>query len=75
MRAFMLVVSRAGNEENVLNAIRNLPSTVEAYKLYGDYDIIAEIEIENLRELSNLTNGLLKEEDILHIETLIVEEG
>lgn len=71
----MLVVSRAGNEENVLNAIRNLPSTVEAYKLYGDYDIIAEIEIENLRELSNLTNGLLKEEDILHIETLIVEEG
>ncbi|RLF87809.1 Lrp/AsnC family transcriptional regulator [Thermococci archaeon] len=75
MKAFMLIVARAGDEENVLETIREIPSSVEAYKLYGDYDIIAEIEIKNLKELSNITNELLRKEGILHIETLIVGEG
>ncbi|WP_456321218.1 Lrp/AsnC ligand binding domain-containing protein [Palaeococcus sp. (in: euryarchaeotes)] len=75
MKAFMLIVARAGDEENVLETIREIPSSIEAYKLYGDYDIIAEIEIKNLKELSNITNELLRKEGILHIETLIVGEG
>ena len=75
MKAFVLIVARAGDEVNVAEALRNLPSALEIHKLYGDYDILAKIEVGDLKELSNITNELLRKEGILHIETLIVGEG
>ena len=75
MEAFMILVADSRRDFEILEFLEGLPQTLEIHRLYGDYDILAKIEIRDLKELSNIKNELLRKEGILHVETLIVGEG
>ncbi len=51
--AYILINTEIGSEDNVLEEIRNIPNTKEAYVTYGVYDIVAKIEANSIDELEN----------------------
>jgi len=51
--AYILINTEIGSEDNVLEEIRNIPNTKEAYITYGVYDIVAKIEASSIDELED----------------------
>ncbi len=76
MRAFLLMVASAGKKDDVLSSLRERLQVVELHKLYGVYDVIAVVDTDGPKELSNAITGLLDDSNgvVVYIETL-VERG
>ncbi|NJE08342.1 Lrp/AsnC family transcriptional regulator [Thermococcus sp. M39] len=72
MIAFILITAQNGRENEIAENLKKIPEVKEAYVLYGDYDVIAKVEVEDLKRLNELRNEILKENrGILYTETLI----
>ncbi len=72
MIAFILITTQNGKENEVAENLKKIPEVKEVYTLYGNYDVIAKVEVENLQRLNELGNEILKEnKGILYTETLI----
>ena len=53
-RAFVLISSDPGAEDEVLKAVEEIPEVREAYQLHGVYDIIIQVEAETVKELNDI---------------------
>lgn len=51
MMAFALISLKECNEKDVLDKITDLHEVEDAYILFGEWDIIAKINVENSEEL------------------------
>lgn len=51
MMAFALISLKECNEKNVLDKITDLPEVEDAYILFGEWDILAKINVENAEAL------------------------
>lgn len=51
VRAYTAIITGSGSSGDVLAAVRELPSVTEAHVVAGDFDVIAEIEGEGVRDL------------------------
>jgi DNA-binding Lrp family transcriptional regulator len=62
VHAFVMVKTEAGEGERLLTAIRELASVAEAHIVAGNYDLIAEVETEEvydvLKSVSSEVQGL-----------------
>ncbi|EHR79333.1 hypothetical protein OCC_07381 [Thermococcus litoralis DSM 5473] len=74
MKAFILLVTKGDNSE-IMKSLNSFPCVLEAHRLYGDYDIIVKVKVQDIHELSKLKNKLLNESPALYAEVLIIEEG
>ncbi len=52
--AFVLINSGIGSEGEVLKALEDVESVVEAYTIYGVYDVIAKIRTESMDQLKEV---------------------
>ena len=71
--AYVLIISKSGEEKSVLDNLQQLEQVKEAKIVYGEYDIVAKIEVESVEDLNNFL--LEKVRPIKNIEktsTLIV---
>ena len=72
MEAFILIIVKPGNENTVYEKLKDVPQIKEIYKVYGEYDIIIRIEVENIKELDSLHDEILRKiREIEMTETLI----
>ena len=72
MEAFVLIIVKPGNEDTVYEKLKDVPQVKEIYKVYGEYDIIIRIEVENIKELDSLHDEILRKiREIEMTETLI----
>jgi DNA-binding Lrp family transcriptional regulator len=72
IEAFVLVVVKPGNEEKVYNALAKEEKIKEIYRVYGEYDIIIRVEVENIHELDRFHDEVLRKiSNIEMTETLI----
>ncbi|WP_048147927.1 Lrp/AsnC ligand binding domain-containing protein [Palaeococcus ferrophilus] len=72
MRTFLLMALSAGKEDETLERLREHFHVVESHRLYGTYDAIAIVEVNDINELSETINGLLNDgSGILYVETLM----
>ncbi|WP_087037456.1 Lrp/AsnC family transcriptional regulator [Thermococcus litoralis] len=72
MEAFILIIVKPGNEDLVYEKLKDVPQVKEIYKVYGEYDIIIRVEIENIKELDNFHDEILRKiREIEMTETLI----
>ena len=53
-KAFMLINAEIGAEEDVLNAVSEIPEVKEAYMVYGVYDVIIVVEATTMQELKDV---------------------
>jgi DNA-binding Lrp family transcriptional regulator len=59
--------------DDVLTALKQLSHVIEAYLLYGKYDIVAKIEATSTAALRELvTNTIRRLENVRATQTLIV---
>ena len=74
--AFILMVTAAGKEREVMEKLLTYPEVKEAYVVYGVYDIVAKIiapDMDKLREV--VTWKIRRMSKVRSTVTLIVVEG
>lgn len=72
MEAIILVVARPGTEEKVHEKLVGHPNVKEAYRVYGEYDLIVRVEVDSIEELDRFHDNVLRKiREIELTETLI----
>jgi DNA-binding Lrp family transcriptional regulator len=66
MEAFVLVVVKPSHEEEVYRALVGRNNIKEIYRVYGEYDLILRVEVENVNALDRFHDEVLRK--IQHIE-------
>jgi len=54
LTAFILINVEVGSEVDVLKALKGVEGVVEAYTVYGVYDIVAKIRAESMDKLKEI---------------------
>ncbi len=73
MKAFVLVSLSEGNEQKLLDDLKESPEIKNAYILFGEWDILAEIELESAEGLGAFVMEKLRSrEDVRLTSSLIV---
>lgn len=49
--AYIFITTAPGKEKKVLELLGSWEKVSEAYRLYGEYDLIVKIEVEELKEV------------------------
>lgn len=57
VRAYVAIITGSGSSENVIAAVRELSGVTEAHVVAGDFDVIAEIEGEGVRDIQRTVTG------------------
>jgi DNA-binding Lrp family transcriptional regulator len=76
IRAYLLIEASAGLGNDVLEAVRAMPETVQADRVTGPYDVIVIIETESLEAISSVLrdrihpiNGITRTMSCLRFKT------
>ena len=51
IKAYVLLVANPGATKGVYEALRNVKGVTECHEVMGPYDIVAEIEVEDLADV------------------------
>jgi DNA-binding Lrp family transcriptional regulator len=60
MKAYILIKAVVGQEDNVLQDVLKLSVTEEAHKVFGAYDIVAEVRGRDMETLVEIITGKLR---------------
>lgn len=73
MKAFILVSLLERTERNVLSELKTYPEVKNVYILFGEWDLVAEIEVSNPEELGTFViNHIRSRSDVRLTSSLIV---
>ena len=73
MKAFILVSLNEGNEQTVLDELKAMPEIVNAYVLFGEWDILTEVELSGVEELGSFVMEKIRSrKDVKLTSTLVV---
>jgi len=50
--AYVLITAKSGSERAVVEALKKLQEVKEVKILYGEYDIIARVQVDDIQELN-----------------------
>ncbi len=62
-KAFVLINTEMGKEEDVLKQLRQIPGVKEAYAIYGVYDVIAKVEADTLEAVKETISSRIRRMD------------
>jgi len=60
VKAYVLVVADPGATKAVYNALQGVPGVVECHEVMGPYDIVVEIEVENLSDVPPILSDRIR---------------
>ncbi|HDN63126.1 MAG TPA: Lrp/AsnC family transcriptional regulator [Candidatus Bathyarchaeota archaeon] len=74
--AFALINAEIGAENEVLKALKNVEGVVEAYTVYGVYDIIAKITASTMDKLKEIITWKIRKLDKVRstLTMIVIEE-
>ena len=58
--AYILCVTEVGKEKEVQEALKKYSEVKEAYIVYGEYDIVLKIELNDLKDLDSFITKKLR---------------
>jgi DNA-binding Lrp family transcriptional regulator len=70
--AYVLVSVKPGSEEEIIKKISKIAGVKETHEVYGEYDIIAEVETESLQSLDKLVTKIRNVAGVKYTHTIIV---
>jgi DNA-binding Lrp family transcriptional regulator len=75
-RAFVLINTEVGMEQEVVNQLKAMKNVKEAYTVYGVYDAVAFVEADKMDELKNAVSyDIRKLNGVRSTVTMMVAEG
>lgn len=69
--AFILIVSELAKERGVLEGLLKVPGVVEARLLFGEYDALARVEVDDVAELDRVVTAIRNIKGVVKTLTLI----
>lgn len=69
--AYVLIVVKPGTESKIAEKMVGMKEVKDVSVVYGEYDIIAKIEVENMDKLQEFVINLRKNTDIERTSTMI----
>jgi DNA-binding Lrp family transcriptional regulator len=73
--AFVLINTEIGSESDVLKTLKKVEGVVEAYSVYGVYDVIAKIKADSMDKLKEMVTWNIRRLDkVRSTLTMIVTE-
>jgi len=69
--AYILMVTDIGKEYDVVKEILKIKGVTEARSVYGEFDVIARVEAEDLKTLNDAVTKIRKITSIIRTVTLI----
>lgn len=60
MRGYVLVHTRAGEERDVIEQLKDVPGIVRAEVTFGPYDAVVEVEASDLSAIGRLVYGRIR---------------
>lgn len=72
-KAFVLINAETGSEQEVVEKVKAMKNVIEAYFVFGVYDVIAVVEAPNIDELrSTIHTAMRQVEGIRSTCTMVV---
>ena len=69
--AYILLTVTLGREYEVVQKAKKIPGVLDAKVVYGEYDVVVEVQVNSLRELDKVVNELRKFNEVIRTVTLI----
>ncbi len=75
--AFVLINTEIGSESEVLKSLQKVEGVVEAYAVYGVYDVVAKIQAKTMDRLKELVTWHVRRLDKVRstLTMIVIEEG
>ncbi len=70
--AFVLCVTHAGKENAVMNKLLELKEVVEAHVVYGEYDVIAKVKLDDLKRLDTFVVDKIRSIDDIEVTSTMI---
>lgn len=74
MRALILITVAVGQDEKVRDEISKLEQVKDVIMVYGTYDVVATVEVEDTEELREVTDQMRETQELRSTLTLIQVE-
>ena len=72
VKAFVLITAKPGAETNLVGSLKSLEDVEDAWAVYGEYDVIALISVQDLKSLDSfVTNKIRRLEEVQFTSTMI----
>ena len=72
VKVYVLVGTDPGRTRQVISALQEVPGIVEIHEVLGPYDIVAEIEVDELRDVSPILMERIRTLDGIESTTSLV---
>ncbi|HXG42977.1 MAG TPA: Lrp/AsnC ligand binding domain-containing protein [Dehalococcoidia bacterium] len=72
IKAYVLIVADPARTRTVADLIRQIPGVVECHQVMGPYDIVAELEVENLTDIPPILGERIRKIEGIHSTTSLV---
>ncbi len=72
IKAFVLVVTEPSATRRVATAIKEIDQVIDVHEVMGPYDIVVELQAEQLREISTVILDQLRSMDGIQSTTSLV---
>jgi len=69
--AYIILVIAVGRERAILEELKRMEEVKDARIVYGEYDIIARVEVASMKELKSIVKKIRELEGVLRSITLI----
>ncbi len=69
--AYVILVVGVGQEYRILEEVKKLSEVKDAHVVYGEYDIIARVEVDSIKKLENVIKSIRSIKGVLRSITLI----
>lgn len=75
-KAFVLINTDIGSETEVLTILKKIEGVIEAFSVYGVYDIISKVSAENMDKLKDIVTWKIRRLDKVRstLTMIIIEE-
>jgi len=51
IKAYVLIVTDPGTTKGIIDILRGIPGVTETHEVMGPYDIVVEVQVENLTDM------------------------
>lgn len=75
MKAFVLISLSSCDERKIQEELKELPEVVNAYILFGEWDLLAEVELENAEQLGSFVMEKIRSKKEVRLTSSLVVAG
>lgn len=72
MKAFVLISLKECDEKNFLDELKKHPEIKNAYVLFGEWDIIAELEMQNAEDIGAFIMDNIRSKEFVKLTSSMV---